>query len=209
MVGTFLIGCAVLLLAVGCSRTPSETSSKKKEQGPSPKAAVSEAVSEESRCEGTRTILRRLYSDEPREDFLTNDLPGCPNKGGPLSGTDKPDILDGKDGDDEIRGLGGKDYILGRDGDDVIHAGSGDDLVDTSGDDDGDDVIYGGDGDEEWIGGGNGEDVLKGGDGRDFIITSDDDQPDKLYCGKGEDYYDAGKNDQVSSSCEEEYIPNA
>jgi Ca2+-binding RTX toxin-like protein len=200
----FLIGCFVLLLMVGCSGTRSETSNEK-EQGSSPQATASE----EAQCEGTRTILRRVFPQGPREDFLTNDLPGCPNKGGLLKGTDKQDFLDGKDGEDEIRGLGGKDEIYGDNGNDVIHAGPGDDAVDTSGDDDGDDVIYGSDGDDEWIGGGNGEDVIYGGDGIDFIISSLDDQPDKLYCGEGKDYYNADKNDQVSSSCEEKYTPNA
>src|SRR5215217_5371280 len=51
VVGTFLIGCAVVILAVGCAGTSSETS-KKKEQGSSPEATASE---EEARCEGTRT----------------------------------------------------------------------------------------------------------------------------------------------------------
>ena len=75
VVGTFLIGCAVLLLAVGCAGTRSETS-KKEEQGSSPKATASE---EEARCEGTRKINVNLPVR-----FTTNDLPGCPNKGGLL-----------------------------------------------------------------------------------------------------------------------------
>src|SRR5215211_9522680 len=55
--------------------------------------------------------------------FTTNDLPGCPTKGGLLSGTDKPDKLNGFDGDDEIRGLAGPDFIVGGAGNDVIYAG--------------------------------------------------------------------------------------
>src|SRR5215204_1012203 len=50
VVGTFLIGCAFLLLGVGCAGTSSETS--KKEKGHSPEATASR---EEARCEGTRT----------------------------------------------------------------------------------------------------------------------------------------------------------
>ena len=63
LVVAFLIGCAFLLLAVGCAGTRSE-SSNKKEQGSSPEATASE---EEARCEGTRTYQKGL---------TTNDLPG-------------------------------------------------------------------------------------------------------------------------------------
>jgi len=51
VVRIFLIGCAVLLLIVGCAGTISETSNKK-EQGHSPQATESE---KEARCQGTRT----------------------------------------------------------------------------------------------------------------------------------------------------------
>ena len=36
-----------------------------------------------------------------------------------------------------------------------------------------------------------------------------DHQPDKLYCGKGKDAYDADKYDYVDSSCELEMGSNA
>src|SRR5215204_6668269 len=141
VVRIFLIGCAFLLLAVGCARTTSSETSNKKEQGSSPKATDSE----EARCEGTGTYhlynlsyrgggegpLRtgseedmKKAAKKARHDYkwgvkthdfgvyTTNDLPGCP-KGGLLLGTDKPDKLGGKDGDDEARGLGGRDAILG------------------------------------------------------------------------------------------------
>src|SRR5829696_8936410 len=125
VVRVFLIGCAFLLLIVGCSGVRSGAS-KKEEQGSSPQATDSE----EARCEGTRTIkvtwLQLQLQSEPIKQsvlFTTNDLPGCPNKGGLLSGTDKPDKLNGFDGDDEIRGLAGPDFIVGGAGNDVIHAG--------------------------------------------------------------------------------------
>jgi hypothetical protein len=51
VVVTFAIGCAVILLAVGCSGTSSETSNKK-EQGHSAQATESE---KEARCQGTMT----------------------------------------------------------------------------------------------------------------------------------------------------------
>ena len=214
MVGTFLIGCAFLLLVVGCAGTSSEPSNKK-EQGSSPQATESE---EEARCEGTRTIkvtwLQLQLQSEPTKQsvvFTTNDLPGCPNKGGLLSGTDKPDKLNGLDGDDEIRGLAGPDFIFGGAGNDVIYAGPGDDegkgkyfdrnVMGNRGDD----VLYGGAGNDKLgsdLGQDVGEDVYYGEGGNDFISARGDRQPDKLYCGKGKDKYFADKIDYVDSSCE-------
>ena len=140
LVGIFLIGCAVLLLGVGCSGTSSETSGK--EQASSPEATASE----EGRCQGTRTITPKYG-----ETVVTNDVPGCP-KGGLLLGTDKSDGLpadrpglDGGDGDDTIRGLGGNDEIFPGSGDDVVYLGPGNDDVYP---DTGKDVIYGGDGND-------------------------------------------------------------
>ena len=231
VVGIFLIGCAVLLV-VGCAGTRSETSKKeqghteatKKEQGRSPEATASE----EARCEETRTFHRHvvLYPGKTEDVgvYTTNDLPGCP-KGGLLLGTNKADKLYGGEGDDKIRGLGAKDEILGGPGDDVIYGGAGDDvpLIDGKGDDviygsdgddelgegPGDDVIYGGAGDDA-LSAASGKDVIYGEDGNDFIdVTSNDDQPDKYYCGKGKDRYGRqehtqkmAKNDYVDSSCE-------
>jgi hypothetical protein len=118
LVVAFVIGCAVVLLVVGCSGTSSETSNKK-EQGSSPEATASE----EGRCGGTRKIPRKIGLPAR---FTTNDLPGCP-KGGLLLGTDKDDMLYGKDGDDEVRGLGGADDVEGGPGNDIIYGGPGND----------------------------------------------------------------------------------
>jgi Ca2+-binding RTX toxin-like protein len=201
VVGTFVIGCAFLLLVVSCAGTSSEapkegqghTQATNKEQGRSPEATASE----EARCEGTRTFQKW------REHFTTNDLPGCP-KGGLLLGTDKNDNLAGLEGDDKIRGLGAKDEILGGGGHDVIYGGPGDDpfLAGDDGPAAGDDVIYGGPGDEMEILGGNGDDVIYGGDGDDYLTEKWDRGHDKLYCGKGKDVYLTDKKDFVSSSCE-------
>jgi Ca2+-binding RTX toxin-like protein len=184
MVGTFLLGCAVLLLVLGCSGTSSETSDKK-EQGSSPQATASE----EARCDKTGTTKNPSVGSGGGA-YTTNDLPGCPN-GGLLLGTDTKDRLAGKDGDDEIRALGAGDLIFGGLGNDVIYAGPGDDFLDQ-GDfrDEGDDVIYGGSGDE-YVEPGKGADVIYGGDGSDYIFALPDGLPDgqrdKLYCGKGMD----------------------
>jgi hypothetical protein len=202
---TFLIGC-VVLPAVGCAGTSSETSNKKEEQGSSPQATASE---EEVRCEGTRTIkvtwLQLLTQSEPIKQsvvFTTNDLPGCPNKGGLLSGTDKPDKLNGFDGDDEIRGLASPDFIVGGAGNDVIYAGPGNDKGKGKYYDRnvmgnrGDDVLYGGAGNDTLgsdVGQDVGEDVYYGGDGNDVLVG----QPfgDK---GEGEDvYYGGDGNDAL------------
>jgi RTX calcium-binding nonapeptide repeat (4 copies) len=183
---TFLIGCAFLLV-VGCAETRSEAPQEKQghteasnEQGRSSEATPEEPV----RCEGTRTIKVTMPTPSRLPDqsvvVTTNDVPGCP-KGGPLSGTDKPDKLDGRDGDDEIHGLGGPDFILGGEGNDVIYAGPGDDGR---------------------LNAGKGEDVYYGKGGSDFISARGDRHPDKLYCGKGKDEYFADKIDYVDSSCE-------
>jgi hypothetical protein len=207
-----VIGCAVLLLVVGCSGTRSEapqegkghTEATKQEQAHSPEATASE----EGRCAGTRTIKL------PHSEYaaVTNDVSGCPN-GGPLSGTDKPDLLDGRDGDDKIRGLGGFDTLRGGSGSDVIYGGPGTDILEAA---DGDDVLYGGSDDDQLWGGG-GTDVIYGGDGNDHIVSAwpalgdgsslGDGQHDKLYCGAGRDHYAADKLDSVSSSCEAKYRP--
>ena len=178
MVGTFLIGCASLLV-VSCAGTSPESSNKKEqvhteattEQGRSPQATASE---EEARCEGTRTIkvawLQLQLQSEPIKEsvvFTTNDLSGCPNKGGLLSGTDKKDKLSGFDGDDEIRGLAGSDFIVGGAGNDVIYAGPGEDKGKGKYYDRnvmgnrGDDVLYGGSGNDT-LGSNMGQDVGEG-----------------------------------------------
>ena len=123
--------------------------------------------------------------------YTTNDLPGCPNKGGLLLGTDKTDLLNGKHGDDKVRGLSGSDHDL--------EGGLGND------------ILYGGDG-NDYLLGGKGADVMYGGAGNDFLSSitpcsrrscnSNDGQRDKLYCGTGKDSYAADKNDYVDSSCE-------
>jgi Ca2+-binding RTX toxin-like protein len=215
----FLIGCAVLLV-VGCSGTRSETS--KKEQGRSPEATASK---EEARCEGTQTIhvQGKFQALSWNGTYTTNDLPGCRNKGGQLLGTNKKDELAGREGADEIRGLGGKDDLLGGSGSDVLYGGRGSDYWLYGGG--GDDVLYGGDGSEGTdnpaspivLQGGAGEDVIYGGDGVDFINAIDanrtnglnraEGQRDKLYCGKGKDYYAADKKDYVDSSCEKKRKP--
>ena len=214
VVGTYLFGCAVLLMVVGCAGVRSEAP-QKEEQGRT-EATTEEArspeatASEQARCDGTRTIKP---ADIEGAVMTTNDLPGCP-KGGLLSGTnendnalgttenDNSDGLYGGEGDDEIHGLGGVDAIMGGDGNDVIYGGPGDDspIWGLKGDD----VIYGGDGNDGGLGEADpGEDVIYGGDGNDFLVGAfDRGQRDKLYCGEGRDVYRADKNDYVDSSCE-------
>jgi Ca2+-binding RTX toxin-like protein len=230
-VWSFLIGCAVLLLVVGCPGVRSGAPKKEQghteateEQARSPEATASE----EARCEGTRNIALGA-SFKSGASALTNDLPGCPN-GGLLLGSDKPDKLDAGDGEDEVRGLGAKDSLWGGFGKDVMYGGTGNDfLTGSTVDEDshdkskdvlhggpgrdsvngfgGDDVLYGGDGDDvNRLYGGKGEDVLYGGYGNDFLDATLDGQRDKLYCGKGKDEYAADKFDHVSNSCEKKVV---
>jgi uncharacterized protein YceK len=186
------MGCAVLLMVVGCAGVRSQAPQEEKQ-------GHAEATTEEARCDGTRTI-------KPWGKVLTtNDLPGCP-KGGLLSGTNEKDTLYGGEGEDEIHGLGGEDGLFGGVGKDVMYGGAG---SDGSHGDEGDDVIYGGDGNESWLGGGAGEDVLYGGKGNDALEGIDwydsgaSPMRDELYCGPGKDKYKADKLDYVDSSCEE------
>ena len=154
----FLIGCAVLLIVVGCSGTRSEgpreqgqTEVTEQEQGHSAEATASE----ENRCGGTRSLEGHAVAAQrkPREPYLTNDVPGCPN-GGILSGTDGPDRLYGGDGGDEVRGLGDTDEVYGGLGKDVIYGGDGSDFIDV---------------------GGSGEANIYCGEGKDFYVANEDD----------------------------------
>jgi len=162
----FLIGCAVL--AIGCAGGRSEA--------PEEQVHTEATASEEARCGGTRSIHLQ------ESTFTTNDVPGCPNKGGLLSGTDGRDNLDGEDGDDEIRGLGAKDGLIGGSGSDVIYGGEGDDSL-VGG-------TFGGTPDEE-----SSKDVLHGGPGKDFLYGAEDD--DVLYGGDGDDYLVGDKGEDV------------
>ena len=163
LVVSFLIGCAVLLVA-GASGVLADTSNK-----------------EEARCEGTRTIGP---ADLGGEIVTTNDIPGCP-KGGLLSGTEGSDRTRSRDparpslyggyGDDTIRGLGGNDDINHGDGDDVVYAGPGNDTVFP---DSGKDVIYGGPGNDTLDSGDDGGDKLYCGAGRDKYVADKNDYVD-------------------------------
>lgn len=210
VVATFLIWCAVLL--VGCagvrSQAPREVQERSEAtnqwQATSSEETASEGV---ARCEGTRTYKLPFHKAMEVQGYgfpgtyTTNDLPGCPDNGGLLSGTDGPDKLDGRDGEDEIRGLGAADVIFGGADNDAIYGGPGDERLLVGGE--GEDVIYGGDGDDDFYAGDLGKDTLYGGAGDDLLVATMDGQKDKRYCGEGRDHYDADKGDYVSSSCEE------
>ena len=228
VVGTFLIGCAFLLLTIGCSGTRSEAPEEEKghiEATNKEQGHPAGEPSEEARCQETRTYQKGRVVRGHRNVFTTNDLPDCP-KGGLLVGTDRADKLGGKEGDDEIRSLGAADQIFGGVGNDDIYGGPGNDLLLVG--DDGNDVIHGGDGDDEEIDGAKGDDaiyggegddgldgargkdVIYGGDGNDSLSTTGDrEQRDELYCGKGKDEYNADENDLVGSSCEKKYRPRS
>ena len=176
VVGAFLIGCAVLLVLVGCAGVRSEapreeqqgqTEATTEEQGRSPEATASE----EDRCGGTRSLQGRSVPAQPnpRGPYLTNDVPGCPN-GGLLSGTDGKDKLYGGDGGDEVRGLGATDEVYGGLGEDVLYGGPGDDTV------------WGSTIAVVEAGRYKSDDVLHGGPGNDMMI---DDGGDSVFYGAG------------------------
>ena len=210
VVGTFLIGCAVLL-AVGCAGVRSEAPREEEQQEPTEatrkEERSSEAAAEEARCEKTRTFHRKNQLGS----YVTNDVLGCP-PGGLLAGTDGPDILWGGDGEDEIRALGGSDYLEGGEGRDVLYGGPGKDYLCTEalnacGDASNKDVLYGGGG-PDLLRASTGEEALYGGDGNDRLAvfhTKEDGGRVKLYCGKGWDRYMADKTAFVSSSCEKKW----
>ena len=124
LVGTFLIGCAVLLIVFGCSGRGSE-SPQEQDHGRTEATRRSKYASPKQ-PRPKKPDARGRGPSRRWDTFTTNDLPGCP-KGGLLLGTDKADKLDGKKGDDEIRGLGAADFIFGGVGNDDIYAGPGDD----------------------------------------------------------------------------------
>jgi uncharacterized protein YceK len=201
VVRVFLIGCAVALMMAGCAGVRSEAP-----QGEQEHTEATRGQARSDQCEGTHTVRDKEVPGPGRG--TTNDVPGCPNKGGLLPGTDKADKLYGEEGDDEIHGLGAADWISGGLGNDVIYGGPGADVMSNYGlsGGEGDDVLYGGDGNDS-LSGGAGEDVLYGGDGNDRLeltMGPNDGQRDKLYCGEGKDEYSADKLDYVDSSCEEE-----
>jgi RTX calcium-binding nonapeptide repeat (4 copies) len=201
VVGTYLMGCAVVLMVVGCAGARSEAPQK-------------EEQAHSDRCEGTRGIVLMGGG------YATNDVPGCP-KGGLLLGTDGPntdinspmqDYLYGGDGDDEVRGLGANDELWGGLGSDVIYGGPGFDMMFAGavrGRDSSKNKLYGGDRTDD-MSGADGEDVLHGGAGNDTLTAAgykDDLGADKLYCGAGTDKYIAGRLDHVSNSCEVKQNP--
>src|SRR5215207_7346396 len=200
VVVSLLIGCAVLLMA-GASGVLAEASQQNKqkhteatnnEQGHSGGAASEGG----DRCDRTRTITRLSAY------YLTNDLPGCPNKGGllsaqlPQTGRNKITIpnyglMMGEKGDDEIRGHSGGDELHGGDGNDVIYGFSGPDDIEG---DNGDDVIHAGDDRDQFLSGGEGDDVIYGGDGKDWLFGDQgpgDQGEDVLYGGDGNDLLEA------------------
>jgi hypothetical protein len=185
VVGTFLIGCAFLLLVVGCAGTSSEapmegqghTEATNKEQTRSPEATASD---EEARCEGTRTLKKPTIG---QGIVTTNDLPGCP-KGGLLLGTNKPEKLAGEDGADEVRGLGGSDEITDGLGKDLVYGGMGEDNL----------IGYGGDTSLDRFYGGPGNDIVQS---RDVPAVKD-----VVVCGGGTDTVYSDKADVGVGGCE-------
>ncbi|HSV12649.1 MAG TPA: M10 family metallopeptidase C-terminal domain-containing protein, partial [Tepidisphaeraceae bacterium] len=118
------------------------------------------------------------------------------------------DSLTGGQGNDAITGGDGADTIHGDDsvwsspgdGNDTVDAGAGNDTVYGNG---GNDVISGGTG-NDYLMGGRGSDHVDGGDGNDYLdgygeygYGPDDNLPDYLNAGAGDDTLNAGYGDSV------------
>jgi hypothetical protein len=196
-VRAFLIGCAVLVLAVGCAGMTSSETSNKKEQGSSPQATASE---EAARCEGTRTyhVYIILYSrggQGPLRTGSEEDMKKAEKKASHIAKTEDLGVAKTHDfgvyTTNDLPGCPKGGLLKGTDIPDKLEGGLGSD------------ILYGGDGDDtldQWSS--EGEDVIYGGDGNDWLSGGSDEQRDKLYCGKGKDTYFAEKIDYVDSSCE-------
>jgi hypothetical protein len=198
VVRALLIGCAILLLGVGCAgKTSSEAPQEgkghteaTKEKTRSPQATEAE---EEARCGGTRTyhlyFVANLDQKEPGpvRSGSEEDMKKAGKKAGKtydlgiyttndLPGCPNGGLLLGTAKPDKLDGGDGDDEMRGLGDKDSFSGGDGKDVIYAGPGDDssqertgkGDDVIYGGDGDDE-IDGGEGEDVLYGGDGSDIL----------------------------------------
>jgi hypothetical protein len=187
---TFLIGCVVLLVVgcAGTSSETSKKEQTRSPEATASEEARCEGTRTHHRYlvlynrggqgplrtgseEDMKKALKKARHYAKTEDlgiarmhdfgvYTTNDLPGCPSKGGLLKGTDKPDKLEG--------GLG-SDILYGGDGDDTL-----DQFSRTGGD-----VIYGGDGNDYLGGGRDGQrDKLYCGKGKDYYAADKNDYVD-------------------------------
>ena len=227
-----VVGCAGVRSEAPQKEEQGHTEATKEQEGTSSGAASSE----EARCEGTRTFKKMFWgvfttNDVP--DCPKGGLLSGTDGRDHLDGKDGDDEIHGLGDKDDLIGGMGSDVLYGGPGKDsmsggttqytpdspvdrrhdVLHGGPGRDKIIDGGP--GDDVIYGGDGNDRLLSGGDGEDVLYGGDGNDTISSGEPVDPDatadgsrdKIYCGEGRDRYAADKFDQVSSSCEKEWVP--
>jgi hypothetical protein len=173
VVGTFLMGCAIVLLVVSCAGKRSEA--PEEEQG---LTEVTKERAHSTPCERTRTV------DLQGRTYTTNDVPGCP-KGGLLSGSDAGEQMRGTRSAEEIRGLGGPDEITDGLGRDLVYGGAGEDNL----------IGYSGDIAVDRFYGGRGSDTLQT---RDVPAVKD-----VVRCGAGIDTVYADKADVVfCDNCE-------
>jgi Ca2+-binding RTX toxin-like protein len=110
-----------------------------------------------------------------------------------VDGTDLADVIVGSDGDDTIDAGAGDDVVCGGAGDDTIDGGAGNDAIEGgTGDDDLDggdglDTVVGQAGNDTVAGGPGLGDLIAGGPGDDVMISSDDDEVDRVLAGAGFD----------------------
>lgn len=110
-----------------------------------------------------------------------------------ITGTNGPDTLRGTEEADSIYGIGGQDKIVGKKGPDELYGGGGPDTIIG---DEGADEIYGG----------SGSDILRGDEGNDYINSADNDRPDIVQCGAGDEDRAVADDEDTVLGCEDEDI---
>ncbi len=109
-----------------------------------------------------------------------------------LIGNSSNDEMHGGNGNDDLRGAAGNDLMFGDEGNDKLDGDVGADVLHGGNDndeligDDGNDQLFGEDGDDKILDG-RGLDHLVGGNGQDILEASNDNEPDLVEGGAGND----------------------
>ena len=167
-----ILMACALLVVVGCEGVRSETPMQ--EQGQAEATEAEGRPPEEDRCKGTQTfdVLKKQGIDRIFDSSVKPGDPEARYTTNDVLGCPNGGLLSGTDKPDRLAGVEGEDEVCGLGAADMLSGGPGPD------------VIYGGDG----------NDILYG--------IFDGGERDELYCGEGNDEYDADENDYVDSSCE-------
>jgi Ca2+-binding RTX toxin-like protein len=128
-----------------------------------------------------------------------------------IFGGARRDLVYADRGDDTIRAGTGHDFLSGGQGADTLYGGAGRDSIGRadgapSGSAAGSDVIFGGAA-HDFIYDGLGADTIHGGMGSDFVDLENDQTPDTVTCGPGQDVvYGATSENTIATDCEEVHV---